>query len=428
MAFPTIASTATTSEINTSQSVNLPATIVSGDALLLFAGIDGSATASATGWTNIYSDPTHSVLKKDSVADGTEDSGTVSVTVTANEKGAWISAAITGWYEDMSAIEAATIAVGANPNSVTASWGADDNLFIACGGCSSGTTVTGYPYADNNQYFATGALGGDGTVAICSDELTTASSDPSAFTSGVALTRTGTLVIRPAGATALTINADHVGSGASIPQPTVSRSEVISADHVPSGAAFYQPTITRDDIQADFVPSGAEVFQPTLAVSPIIEADFVSSGAEVFQPSLSGGADATTGGGIAWFDHWRPTKEEIRKRREEFGVLKPEIDQITRVIKKVSKGQLPPEKAVEQAKDFFQERELTYEPKHEEITQSLVEFLRQQPAFNFKEYAAQKAQEEKERQEHLAIVEAIRAEQKRIEEQDIVFVMMCLAA
>jgi len=166
-------------------------------------------------------------------------------------------------------------------------------------------------------------------------------------------------------------------------------------------------------------------------VTPIADELIISEGQLSITHQVE--TETYTGGFTGdWYQAWQPTKEEIKKQRIELGIIKPEIDQITRVVKKVQKGQIKPEQAATEAKQYFKQRNLVYQPTHEQAINSLVKFLQDQQTYNPVEYAAQRAaqarQAEIEQQEYNELVELLKAEQQRIEDQDIVFVMMCLAA
>ena len=90
-----------------------------------------------------------------------------------------------------------------NPPNVAASWGSDDNLFIAVGATADDdVAVNAYPsgYTHTQHSSVSGAGNGTGTtVASCSRQLTAASSDPSLFSLSAAQESAGvTLAIKPA--------------------------------------------------------------------------------------------------------------------------------------------------------------------------------------------------------------------------------------
>ena len=222
MAFPSVRSTSSGSIAanGTSTTVTLPATVVSGDILfVLFVSDNGSNSitwdqSSEGTWTQQFeSNPTsvdHVTQGWAKVADGTEDSGTLAITH-ASEQTAWICYCIQDTVGALSGIEVSTVAVGTdndpNATSLTASWGAEDNLWISLFGCDGapgmGASLTAWPFADNQIYNHPNNGGGDVDCAICSEESATATNDAGAFT-GVDATGDDwsayTIAVRPASA------------------------------------------------------------------------------------------------------------------------------------------------------------------------------------------------------------------------------------
>jgi hypothetical protein len=85
--------------------------------------------------------------------------------------------------------------------SLTASWGAEDNLWITGGGYElASTTITAFPtsYTLSNVQDRWNDANGQG-VAIAARELNTATTNPAVFTPGTTSVSVGfTIVIRPA--------------------------------------------------------------------------------------------------------------------------------------------------------------------------------------------------------------------------------------
>lgn len=137
-------------------------------------------------------------------------------------------------------------------------------------------------------------------------------------------------------------------------------------------------------------------------------------------------------GGWDFYEAWQPTKEEIKKERIRLGIIKPESDQIIRTIKKVAKSQIRPEEAKKEARSYFAKQDLQFAPKHEEIIDNVLDFLRQNTQFNPVEYTAQKsseaAREAQAQREHEELILLLQAQRDAIEEQDMIFVITCLAA
>ena len=138
---------------------------------------------------------------------------------------------------------AAGVNANANPGSVTASWGAEDNLWIAVCGC--GETATGGAFqgvigtvSGYTDFFATtqsaDVIGGiEAGVAFLQSAVAT--EDPPAFNTDTSNARWGaiTIVVRPAAVTT---------QDASITSTVVAGSTTIAAATV-SGAAQAAPTV-----------------------------------------------------------------------------------------------------------------------------------------------------------------------------------------
>lgn len=220
MAFPSVRSIIGGSESNgTAPTYTLPATIESGDLILVIAGTDGAATHTVpTGFTEISQQNATEfqaqVFAK--VADGTEDSTTVDGTLSASEAMCYISAAIQDWDGTIANIDINTIVTGtgtsADPASVTATGGSADNLFIAVAiGDYFDKIATGFPtnYTGNQttQQHAD-AFGGTQAVSLATRELAAASDDPSALTLANTTNNSFaafTIVIPPSGAATPTL-------------------------------------------------------------------------------------------------------------------------------------------------------------------------------------------------------------------------------
>lgn len=152
MAFPSITAPTTTSFSTsvTSMAVNLPASISAGD--LLIAGCEvrnlgtwtlptnwvelGSASAGVTGELTIFY----------KIADGTETS-TATWTASLATTAMWEVRKVTSWHgstvpEMTTNNSAGTTNLAPDPASITATWGAEDNLFIEYVGTTA-ETITG---------------------------------------------------------------------------------------------------------------------------------------------------------------------------------------------------------------------------------------------------------------------------------------------
>jgi len=207
--FPAFASACTVSANggtnSTTDTVNLPASIASGDLVLIFHNKDGGGTSTVPGsWVEIKDalspGSTSHVTIAYLIASGGETS--VVVTTTVAERFTALACRITGWH-GTTPPEVSTGATNTNnapdPDSVTASWGSDDNLFIAVYSNDINATNNGYPsnYPDNRQNSGTTASAGLG--AIASLNSASASSNPNAFAlTGSDQWWAGTVVVRPA--------------------------------------------------------------------------------------------------------------------------------------------------------------------------------------------------------------------------------------
>lgn len=214
MTTPVVATTATSNEtVNTlNHTVNMPASIASGDLLIACIAMDGNTTLGwPAGWTglaaatNSPSDGTTEVRYR--IADGSEGAS-ITVTSGASEQCSYVVQRITGWH-GTTPPEAGTPATGSStapdPPSLTASWGAEDNLFMVfMGWGNSIQNITVYPtnYSDN-QLTDSANSGNCAGFAFASRALTGATDNPGAATLGATSTWVAnTLVVRPAAAVA----------------------------------------------------------------------------------------------------------------------------------------------------------------------------------------------------------------------------------
>lgn len=216
MAFPaTAAPTETTFTASpTDHDCDLPATINTGDLLLLLFGSEdaGSSgiTAGPAGWTELinFTELRVSYISMGvyaKVADGTEDGGTARITTGVGGNGASHCYRITNWLGAIGGVEASSAIGGSgtspDPPSLTAGWGVADNLFFAFGvavddGESFDSAPTNYGNlvstvsgADENE---------EGEVGSARRELAASIDDPGVFTlSGVESYLASTVVVQP---------------------------------------------------------------------------------------------------------------------------------------------------------------------------------------------------------------------------------------
>jgi hypothetical protein len=213
MAFPTVQTrtTGASSATATSHTVTLPATINAGDFLFIaFTSGGGSATTvtwdntTAGTWTTVASNNSGATVRGtlfSKVADGTEGSAALSITLSTSVQVAWTIWRITGCESSVATASAtgstATVTFGA----LAPSWGAEDSLWIAVAHLNSTPGVSAYStgYTD-----PTGAVGsGVARVSTRSVELllNAATETPSAWTLGGAAQHVQfTVAIRPAAA------------------------------------------------------------------------------------------------------------------------------------------------------------------------------------------------------------------------------------
>ena len=201
--FPTVGAVNNGTDVasGTSATVQLPASIASGDLLFIFMGSDSNtSTLAAAGWTNLYNAGVNShghALYK--IATGAEGA-TVAVTWSGNSAAVFYSMKVTTWH-GTTPPEKGTLATGnsVSPDcpSLTPSWGSANTLWIAHAGTKGSTqdfTVwpTSYTYT---QY----EIGSNGGLAVATRQVAASSQDPSAYT----MTPTNnwdaeTIAVRPA--------------------------------------------------------------------------------------------------------------------------------------------------------------------------------------------------------------------------------------
>ena len=218
MATPTIDDNATsTVESNsTSHGVTMPSTVNNGDLLLIYTATNDNVTFTVPTdlgtWTLLReltgggSNNAHAIFGI--VADGSEDAGTATYTTSSITQSASIAVVISGWGGSISDVEVSTgsaaTTASPDPDSITASWGSDTNLFIASAHARRGDrAVTGYPtnYTSNQIAVDTTTASGGASIGLASRAVTAATEDPATF-SLVSSTGTAafTTVVKPAAA------------------------------------------------------------------------------------------------------------------------------------------------------------------------------------------------------------------------------------
>jgi len=230
-AFPAMSGEVTggdSSAATTDHVITLPATLVSGDGILVIISCrngptytwpDGTWTS--TGGTFDSASGNARTEARMRTSDGTEDGTTITVVTNVGGKCAWIAARVTG-RDTGTAPERGGTSSGSStaPNATTldpAGWGTEDTLWVTIAAWpNAGITVSTYPYAANNN---TGASTTSNSIAvgIASTNSATSSLDAAAWL--LSLTTewgAGTLAIRPSAAAAGGSTINCIISGAFI--------------------------------------------------------------------------------------------------------------------------------------------------------------------------------------------------------------------
>lgn len=194
MAFPAVQSrtTGASTAAATSHTVTLPATINSGDLVLIaFTCTGGTGTtvtwdnSTAGAWSNIANNTqganTRGMLLS-KTADGTEGGAALSVSLSVSSAAAWTIWRITGCQ---GAVEASVATGGTSTvtfSALTPSWGAKDTLWIAVGHINGTPTVTTYSTNYTNATRAAGSSATRCTTESVQRELNASSETPGAWT------------------------------------------------------------------------------------------------------------------------------------------------------------------------------------------------------------------------------------------------------
>ena len=228
MAFPqTSASTESSfSTSGTTHNVSMPATVDSGDLLLVFISLhyntfNSPATITTpSGWTEVWNGRhtvSSNVIEVGAYArdaDGTEDSTTVNFETSGTNPDAAGAAQcyrITDWFGALSGVEAGAESNGASANpdppSLTPSWGSEDTLWFAIAGAADDdATVSSYPSLFLNGVDTTSGASANNrsSIGTARRESTASVLDPGTFTlSEAELWIAQTVAVRPAGAATL---------------------------------------------------------------------------------------------------------------------------------------------------------------------------------------------------------------------------------
>lgn len=203
MAFPTVATTNTSSETSqtTSHDVSLPASITAGDLLMIFFNTQENPTITTpTGWTLLKtldaSGGTARLATFYKTATGSEGA-TVVITTSTSWRSTHATMRISGWSGTPGVSSGATGDSGqADPDNLTPSGGAKDYLWIAFAGSNnaSGGEFTSAP--TNYSNFLAQATSGT-AVGVASRQLNASSENPGTFGGTLGRWGAATIAISP---------------------------------------------------------------------------------------------------------------------------------------------------------------------------------------------------------------------------------------
>lgn len=190
MAFPTVGATNTYGESSTSTShaVSLPASISSGDLLVVFTQSQSSATGSISGWSVLYQSGYLSegnaacFYKTATGSEGATATVTTSGSVKLSATTYRISAGTWSGTPEASTQTTGVSNAVPNPGSLSPSWGKQDTLWLAVAHFDgNGSTVSSYPtnYTNGINGVATGAA--SGCTGSAQRQLNATSEDPGNF-------------------------------------------------------------------------------------------------------------------------------------------------------------------------------------------------------------------------------------------------------
>ncbi len=293
MAFPVLASRVETNTTGTTHAISLPSGILANDLILIVAGQASafSFPANPTSFTRLGSSKVHgsstfNVYAKKAAGGET----TVNQVQNQSCNGIYQGMRVTGWgadsvTNDIDSTEQIITATQTshNPVSVTAGWGAKDNLFIATCSIGGPNHITGFPsgYGNTLSSRIPGGAGPQMAVASCTKNSALASDDPGNFSwSGNSASASLTLVIEPAPPAAQTISgAGNIASAETIPTThevnidasVIERSAIIEC----FGALEIGLIEVITEESADFLATGDLSADPRLVFDR--DADFLGS-------------------------------------------------------------------------------------------------------------------------------------------------------
>lgn len=242
----------------TSMPVNMPATVNAGDRLIAVVSVRNAGTFTRpSGWNELNAQTgggggvgKTTVFEK--IAAGTEAGTTPTWTASTGTTGIWQVIRVTGAHA--STPSEVTVTSGdssaANPPSITPSWGAADDLFIAIAGHAAISAAawsagpTNYTGFQNN-----GASSGGSAVSIASAtrQLNATSEDPGTFTVSGSnrFWAAATIAIRPSGGSTQTATLTGIASAVSIGSITVARTRTIGLTAISSTVVLGSVTVVR---------------------------------------------------------------------------------------------------------------------------------------------------------------------------------------
>jgi hypothetical protein len=191
-------------------------TIDANDLIIAWVSVDGLTISltwdqsSAGTWTAVYANVDGNTINGNcyaKIADGTEDSATLTVTTSATEAISWAILVIKNAWQDVSTGVTATTSNQAtsspNPPEHTAAWGTDTNLWVAGYHHDDAVdgAVTSWPSELwRNRYESQSTSNGNTTAAISTREYEIDTYDPPSYNStGSDQVIAFTLVVRPFG-------------------------------------------------------------------------------------------------------------------------------------------------------------------------------------------------------------------------------------
>lgn len=191
--FPTYlgATTSGFSTASTSHNVAMPASVSSGDLLIIQLGTGQTGANTITtpsGWTLLHSGAPGSfrVVTFYKVASGTEGGTTVAVAMTTSLRASAIVHRIqVGTFSSSPEISAVNgTGTTPDPPNLSPTWGSANTLWIASFASINNGAISAYPFPNNNVTVSDGGAGGTGAsrMGSCTSEQTVSSLNPGSFT------------------------------------------------------------------------------------------------------------------------------------------------------------------------------------------------------------------------------------------------------